>query len=101
MRISKKSLQLLLISLITLLGFITFALVAVYYYRLPPPPPPYAFASDREGQGDIFVADAQEQLHNLTQATSGVPPGQPTAMPWPSPVNELAIVRFGFIVISI
>jgi len=67
MRISKKSLQLLLISLITLLGFITFSLVAVYYYRLPPPPPPYAFASDREGQGDIFVVDAQEQLHNLTQ----------------------------------
>lgn len=41
--------------------------MAVYLYSFPEfQPPVYAFASDRSGNGDIFVMDTEGQLHNIT-----------------------------------
>jgi Tol biopolymer transport system component len=42
-----------------------------YFYSSEPPIFPYAFASDRQGMGDIFVVDTVGQLHNLTNHPDG------------------------------
>ncbi len=55
---------LILLTLLTSLGL-------YYYYDVPQIRPSlYAFASDREGNGDIFIMEANKQLRNLTQNPS-------------------------------
>lgn len=59
---------------VILIGAMSIALLAAvtlgFFYlntTQTPPPPMYAFASDREGAGDIFVRDAQDEIRNLTE----------------------------------
>jgi len=40
----------------------------LYYINQEAPLPYYAFASDRDGNGDIFVLSADSKLHNLTNS---------------------------------
>lgn len=64
---SKK--RLLLLSFIAVPLLVVVGLMGCYIYiNRVIPPPLYAFASDRTGNGEIFVMAADEQLYNLTQS---------------------------------
>lgn len=60
-----KRLSFILLGLALLL-FITAG--SFWYYKTDSPSPLYAFASDRTGNGDIFLIDATGKLHQITQA---------------------------------